>query len=335
MTLKILFWNVWGLNDVEKRIRVKGMLKEWKADIICLQETKMELITRQTVRSLWSCHHVDWIYLGSIGASGGILVTWDSRVVENVGEAVGYYSVSCKFRNVDNQDLWTFLGVYGPNLDRDRSLLWEELSGVISWWEAPWCVAGDFNVVRFPSEKSGTASFTFAMHEFSDFITELGLIDIPLLGGNFMWSNNRERASMSRIDRFLYNSDWETCFVTICQKRMLRMFSDHFPILLECDNIQQGKRPFRFENMWLKVEGFGDRVKAWWDSYQYKGTPSFTLAKKLKALKMDLKNWNKLEFGNISVTKSKLQAELLEFDSVEDRRPLGVEEKVKKNLGPS
>ena len=221
-------------------------------------------------------------------------------------EAVGYYSVSCKFRNVGNQDLWTFSGVYGPNLDKDRSLLWEELLGVISWWEAPWCVAGDFNVVHFPSEKSGTASFTFAMHEFSDFITELGLIDIPLLRGNFTWSNNRKFASMSKIDRFLYNSDWENCFLTIHQKRMLRMFSDHFPILLECDNIQQGKRPFRFENMWLKVEGFRNRVKAWWDSYQFEETPSFTLEKKPKALKMDLKSWNKLEFGNISVTKSKL-----------------------------
>jgi hypothetical protein len=135
---------------------------------------------------------------------------------------------------------------------------------------------------------------------------------------------------MSKIDRFFYNSDWETCFVTIRQKRMLRMFSDHFPTLLECDNIQQGKRPFCFENMWLKVEGFGDRVKAWWDSYQFEGTPSFTLAKKLMALKMDLKNWNKLEFGHISMTKSKLQTELLEFDIVEDRRPLEVEEKVKK-----
>ncbi len=46
-------------------------------------------------------------------------------------------------------------------------------------------MAGDFNVVHFPSKKSGTASFTSAMHEFSDFIMELGLIDIPLLGGNF------------------------------------------------------------------------------------------------------------------------------------------------------
>ena len=225
------------------------MLKEWKADIICFQETKMELITRQTVRSLWGCLHVDWIYLGSVGASGGILVMWDNRVVEKLEEAVGYYSISNKFRNVGNQAIWIFSGLYGPNLDRDRSRLWEELSGVISWCEAPLSVAGDFNVVRFPSEKSGTACFTFALHEFSDFIMELGLIDIPLFGGNFAWSNNRELASMSRIDRFLYTSDWETYFVTIRQKRTLRMLSDHFLILLECDNIQQGRRPFHFENM--------------------------------------------------------------------------------------
>ncbi len=86
-----------GLNDKEKRIQVKGMLKEWKADIICLQETKMELITRQTVRSLWGCHHIDLIYLGSIWLSRSILMMWDSRVVEKLEEAVSYFSVSCKF----------------------------------------------------------------------------------------------------------------------------------------------------------------------------------------------------------------------------------------------
>ena len=37
----------------------------------------MELITRDFVRSLWGCQHVDWVYLGSIGALGGILAMWD------------------------------------------------------------------------------------------------------------------------------------------------------------------------------------------------------------------------------------------------------------------
>ena len=36
----------------------------------------------------------------------------------------------------------------------------EELSGLCSWWDVPWCVGGDFNVVRFPSERFGSANFT-------------------------------------------------------------------------------------------------------------------------------------------------------------------------------
>ena len=67
MNLKLLTWNVSGLNDREKRLRIKNMIKEWQADIICLQENKMELITTQIVQSLWRCRYVDWMFLGSNG----------------------------------------------------------------------------------------------------------------------------------------------------------------------------------------------------------------------------------------------------------------------------
>ena len=112
----------------------------------------MELITRGSVRSLMGCIYVDWVYLGSLGASGGILVMWDSRVVENLEEAVGHYLVSCRFKNVGDNFEWAFSGVYGPNVDREHRLLWDELSSLHSWWKVPWCVLEDFNVVRFPTE---------------------------------------------------------------------------------------------------------------------------------------------------------------------------------------
>ena len=44
-------------------------------------------------------------------------------------------------------------------------------------------MGGDFNVVRFPFEPIGSTAFTAAMREFSDFILEQGLIDLPLGGG--------------------------------------------------------------------------------------------------------------------------------------------------------
>jgi exonuclease III len=74
---KIISWNVRGMNELEKRTKMRGLLREWKADIVCLQETKMEVIRREVVYSVWGCVYVDWVYLGSRGASGGILVIWD------------------------------------------------------------------------------------------------------------------------------------------------------------------------------------------------------------------------------------------------------------------
>ena len=38
MNLKILSWNVRGLSDCRKRLIVKNLLREWKCDVICLQE---------------------------------------------------------------------------------------------------------------------------------------------------------------------------------------------------------------------------------------------------------------------------------------------------------
>jgi hypothetical protein len=62
-------------------------------------------------------------------------------------------------------------------------------------------------VVRFPSEKLGERRFTGAMRNFSDFILEMELVDLPLLKGQFTWSNNQDPLSKSRIDRFLLSSD--------------------------------------------------------------------------------------------------------------------------------
>ena len=157
---------------------------------------------------------------------------------------MGSFSVSCKFKSVVDQFGWAFAGVYGPNSVRDRRLLREELFGLRNWWNIPWCVGGDFNVVRFPSECTGSTVFIAAMHDFSDFIS-------------------REVELKAQLDRFLFFADWEAKFPTVCQRRMSRLLLDHFPIVLEGGSFQhRGRSPFRFENMRLKDEGFVDKVSS-------------------------------------------------------------------------
>ena len=89
--------------------------------------------------------------------------------------------------------------------------------------------------------------------------------------------------------------------------------------------------PFRFGNIWLKEEGFKDFLKWWSLWYNLRGSYSFILAVKLKALKSNLKSWNKKVFGNVVVRKdmtfnqvgfqySKERIGALTQDEVEARR---------------
>ena len=80
---------------------------------------------------------------------------------------------------------WDCSRVYGPNYNNLRGQIWDELIGIQQLWDVPWCYIGDFNVVRFVSEKLGGSRLTPAMENFSEFIEELNLIDLPLEGGSY------------------------------------------------------------------------------------------------------------------------------------------------------
>jgi hypothetical protein len=108
------------------------------------------------------------------------------------------------------------------------------------------------------------------------------------------------------------------------------VLSDHFPICLDCGRIVGGKLPFRFENMWLKVEGFVDKVRGWWEAYVFEGSSSYVMASKLKALKLDLKQWNAQEFGNITYQQQGILHSLHMIETITETRPLSEEEKATK-----
>ncbi|WKA06292.1 hypothetical protein VitviT2T_024196 [Vitis vinifera] len=278
------------------------------------------------VRSLGVGRFLEWGALNARGAAGGVVVYWDSRVLELLGMEVGLFSISCRFKNCEDGFRWIFSGVYGPTMKRNRELLWEELGNIRGLWNDPWCIGGDFNMIRFPNERRRGGRLSPSMRRFSEVIDDLDLRDLPLQGGPFTWSGGLNNQTMSRLDRFLVSEDWESHFNGVVQSTLPRPVSDHFPILLDGGGVRRGPVPFRFENMWLKEEGFKDLLKGWWQGLRFSGSFSFILAEKLKALKAILKSWNKLVFGKVGVNK-RLALDKVDFwDSQEKMRTLSLEE---------
>ena len=83
----------------------------------------------------------------------------------------------------------------------------------------------------------GAGRFSRCMYDFSDFISLHELMDNPLEGGLFTWSNS---TSASRIDRFLFSPAVVEYFSHFSQKRLPRVLSDHFPILWRVGVIEEG-----------------------------------------------------------------------------------------------
>jgi hypothetical protein len=184
MKLRLISWNVRGLNNPQKRELVKYWLRNWRCDVVCLQETKLAEIDLQLVRSLWGNSFVDWEMLPATGTAGGVLLLWDRRVLEKLDFVVCQFSVSCLWKTLADGLDWVGTGLYGPTADGLWHGLWDELRSVRQKWGLPWCVFGDFNVVRFPSERKGCTRLMSHMMDFSDFIEESHLVDLPLEGGN-------------------------------------------------------------------------------------------------------------------------------------------------------
>jgi hypothetical protein len=100
---------------------------------------------------------------------------------------------------------------------------------------------------------------------------------------------NHDPPSWSKIASFLLSPDWEAQFPYDTRRRLPRVLSDDFPLLLDCGDVVKGKGYFKFVNMSLNSKVFVKKMNQWSSSYSFQGSPSFFFACKLKTLKLDFK----------------------------------------------
>lgn len=114
--MNIISWNVRGLGRPAKRFLVKDFLNLHFADVCCLQETKLISITAATWRKLGGPRLDKFIFLPSIGASGGIIIGWNSVLLTGAVSSRGAFSVSVDFFSKRDNFHWRYTSVYGPNV---------------------------------------------------------------------------------------------------------------------------------------------------------------------------------------------------------------------------
>jgi exonuclease III len=91
-----------GINAENRQRQVRAKIEESECDIICLQETKCESFDWRAIRKLCPKHFDCFVCAPSVGASGGILVLWNSAIFSGVLVQTEKYGIIINFTSMHN-----------------------------------------------------------------------------------------------------------------------------------------------------------------------------------------------------------------------------------------
>ncbi|GJX75637.1 RNA-directed DNA polymerase, eukaryota [Tanacetum coccineum] len=255
----------------------------------------------------------------SVGNSGGILCAWDPHCFNKKSHTLSdYFAIVRGVWISTNVDV-LFVVVYAPNERKEKRAVWEYLHSVVHNWDGEVIMMGDFNEVRYPSDRFGSVFHAQDAEVFNSFIFNSGLVEVPLGGCNYTWCHKTAK-KMSKLDRFLMTENMLIVHPHLSAITLDRHLSDHRPILLREETVDYGPCPFKFYNHWLEVEGFRSFVEDTWHSAPRDGNNNMlNLMKKLRFLKSKIREWNKSYIQSKKAELIHLQAQLYSFDSEIDK----------------
>ncbi|KAK2442416.1 hypothetical protein QL285_013611 [Trifolium repens] len=313
---------------IEKmEVRDRAEKEGWELN----RETKTDGVSANLCHTLWGNTDCDWACLPAVGNSGGILSIWKKSLGSVVFSIMGEGFVGVCLDLVDKPVRCCVINVYAKCNITDKRRLWREvLMSRRGFGEVAWCIVGDFNSVLNSNERRGVRManlVTNEMVEFGNFVRDLEMIDMPLLGRQYTWFHPNG-FTMSRLDRMLISSDWLALWGCPSVWVASRDVSDHCPLILKYNSDDWGPKPFRFNNYWLKNKNFKELVVNSWTNHNVSGWMGFVLKEKLKGLKGVIKRWSKEVYGKPEDTKLRLVDQIKVLDLKSEDGGLSVEEVV-------
>jgi hypothetical protein len=260
-----------------------------------------------------------------VGASGGIIVIWNSSVFTGMLVQSVKYGVQVKFTFVHNNESWNFICVYGPcqREERDNFASWHYNIHIPA--EENWIILGDFNFVRSQDNRNRPGGDINDMFLFNEIIGHLGLLELPIKGRAYTWSNMQKEPLLEQLDWFFTSANWITDYPNTMVFPLAKIGSDHVPCVLNVDTNIPKASLFRFDNYWVNMPGFLDCVKSSRDKGSKKNYSSAILADKLKTLRHELKKWH-VSMAKLKQMIKNCNSVILSMDSLEEQRPLYVAE---------
>ncbi|GJT59828.1 RNA-directed DNA polymerase, eukaryota [Tanacetum coccineum] len=152
----------------------------------CLSNMTEIIESQGAAEMCWGNFGFDYVHNDSVGNSGGILCVWDPNSFRRINTTVSDYFVMVRGVWLKTSNNLLIVLVYAPHDMKDKHMLWDYLRHVIQKWNGEVVLMGDFNEVRYKSDRFGSVFNAHGANMFNSFIANAGLEEVPLGGSSFM-----------------------------------------------------------------------------------------------------------------------------------------------------
>jgi len=88
-------------------------------------------------------------------------------------------------------------------------------------------VIGDCNLIRRPEDRNKEGADVREMFLFNEAISVLDLVEIPLLGRHYTWTNKQAEPLLERLDWFFSSPSWTLNYPNTVVKSLIMETFDH------------------------------------------------------------------------------------------------------------
>ncbi|GKA97294.1 RNA-directed DNA polymerase, eukaryota, reverse transcriptase zinc-binding domain protein [Tanacetum coccineum] len=252
----------------------------------------------------------------AISRSGGLVCVWDPNSFSKLNVFPSDNILIVEGNWISTHMHCYMVNVYAPQDDMKKEILWKHILDFKEGNPGHYIIFGDFNVVRFASERIGTIFNSTSANVFNQFISDGHLWEIPH-GGHLFTRINRRGDKLSKLDRFLITKNSTSHMHNYSAQVLDCHISDHRPIILSASTIDFSPSPFKLYNSWLLDKHLCTIVIDFWKHHvaEYGSNSIVGFKNKIKTLKTIIKEWYRNRTSSQAREKKVLLNKIKEFDA--------------------
>ncbi|KAL4379926.1 hypothetical protein GQ457_02G020200 [Hibiscus cannabinus] len=313
--MALVAWNARGVGNSNTHRALRDTLKKFNPCIVFLSETKkkQKYLERLRTKNRFSGS----FYVDPRGLAGGLALWWTEDIsVTILKDSVNFIDTLVAVKGEEPCQC-TF--IYGPPNSTEKQQFWRDFHQIRRETTNKWCVIGDVNIVADQSEKEGGNPVSISQTKcFLDFLDVSGMIELPIKGGRYTWTNMRSNSGSiaERLDKVIMSNEWSMAFPKAIGILEAAVASDHNPIVVLLEGLKRRrKRDFKFETRWLLEEECSTNVKEAW-AENTGGQCQSNLNRRLRNTRIKLQKWSGMKYGNSRRTVEEIKRQLLDLQKL-------------------